>query len=107
MVQLPTFDDLRQYVLQVLCAQADLEIGAPLLESTLLRRGRPCGIEYLLFGPRSIRLSAIWEGLNQRILFYDHDLERFRTTSVNGPDASRLADRQTVNCAVKSMWKGK
>ena len=107
MIQLPTFEELRRFVLDILCARADLDNSSPLMESTIFRQGQPCGIEYLLFGPRSVRLSAIWEGPTQRILFYDHNLERFQVTSVKGPDAQRIAERPRHEVATKSVWKGK
>jgi hypothetical protein len=107
MVHVPTFDDLRDFVLRVLCSHADLDFDTPLMESTLYRRGLPCGIEYLLLGPRTVRLSAIWEGFSQRILFYDQDLERFRITPVHGPPADGIVDRDRPELALRSVWKGK
>jgi hypothetical protein len=64
-------------------------------------------MEYLLFGPRSVRLSAIWEGTTQRVLFYDQDLQRFQVTRVQGPDPTLLDDYQPSDRYVRSVWAGK
>lgn len=107
MIHLPTFEELKQYARSVLCRRADLDLETPILESTLLRKGRPCGIEYVLLGPRSVRLSSIWEADGDRMLFYDHNLERFQVTQVKGPDPAGILDRPREEVTVKSAWKGK
>jgi hypothetical protein len=103
----PTFDELRDYVHGVLCIRADLEDSTPLLDATLYRHGRPCGIEYLLLAPRSIRLSAIWDAVGSRVLFYDTELARFQTTPIQGPEASSIESRPRSAVQLRSMWKGK
>ncbi|MFO0944479.1 MAG: hypothetical protein U1D30_00815 [Planctomycetota bacterium] len=107
MVHLPTFEDLKSYVRNVLCDHADLDLLTPLMESTLWNRGQPCGIEYTLLAPRSVRLSAIWSTRENRLLFYDQDLERFRVTPVAGPDPNEILSRPKEELQIKSMWKGK
>ena len=106
-VHVPDFDELRGYVREVLCRQADLDLQTPLIESTLRRRGEPVGIEYLLLAPRSIRLSAVWESQRDRVLFYDQKMTRFQTTPVRGPDPRRIAQRPRPDVQVESMWNGK
>jgi hypothetical protein len=104
---LPTFDELRDYVHGVLCMRADLEDSTPLFDATLYRQNRPCGIEYLLLAPRSIRLSAIWDAVTQRVLFYDAELTRFQTTPIQGPEVSGIESRPRSAIHLRSMWKGK
>lgn len=107
MVQLPTFEELKQFVRSVLCQRADLDSLTPILETTLFRKGQPCGIEYTLLGARSVRLSAIWETLEDRLLFYDQNLERFQVTAVKGPGIDGIEGRVKEEVQVTSMWRGK
>lgn len=107
MLYLPTFELLRDHVRQVLCTKADLELATPMLEATIFQRGQPCGIEYTLLGPRSVRLSAIWETVQKRLLFFDQELTRFQTAQVQGPDPTTILDRPRERLQVKSIWKGK
>ena len=107
MIHLPTFEDLKDFVRNVLCTRADLDLFTPMLESTIFRRDRPCGIEYTLLAPRSIRLSAIWEAVEDRVLFYDQDLIRFQISEVEGPSPQGILNRPREQVAVRSLWKGK
>lgn len=107
MVSIPTFEDLKEFVRNVLCHRADLDLLTPLMESTLWNRGEPCGIEYTLLAPRSVRLSAIWSSRENRLLFYDQNLDRFQVTPVAGPDPSQILTRDREELAVKTIWNGK
>lgn len=107
MIKLPTFDALRDYVRSVLCQEADLELSTPMLEAALIRSGRHCGLEFILVGPRSVRLSSIWDALGGKILFYDQDLVRFLVTAVEGPNPTDIADRPREELQTASVWKGK
>ena len=107
MLHLATFVDLREFVRQVLCIRANVDFETPLVDSALLRQGRPCGIEFVLLGPQSLRLSAIWEAFGDRILFYDQQLERFQVTRVRGPDVAMIPLRPRQDVPTKSVWKGK
>ena len=74
---------IRHYINQTLCERDKLEIDCfPLTERILLRNGKPCGIYYCLIGPRSLRLSAIWDTENGTILFYGSRGERFLKTQL-------------------------
>ncbi|MGL4462184.1 MAG: hypothetical protein ACRDD1_05540 [Planctomycetia bacterium] len=105
MLPLDSFEALRSYVRGVLCDRADLDERTPLLETPLVRRGAECGVEFTLVGPRSYRLSAIYEVDANRILFYDHDLTRFQTTPVSG--ATLKTNGGGAGPVFKSMWSGK
>ena len=73
-----TLDDLRGFVNRVLCDRDQLEVGAfQLTERLLIRSGKPCGLHFCLHGPRSLKLSAIWDALSNAILFYGSTGERF------------------------------
>src|SRR5687768_10991348 len=70
-------DDLRKYVHSTICEKNELEIHAfEVTERILVRRGRPCGIFFCLHGPRSVKLTAIWETDRNSILFYGSSGER-------------------------------
>lgn len=77
------YSQIRQFVSCTLCQQNDIEIGVfQITERLLTRRGRPCGIYFCLHGPRSVKLTAIWETERNTILFYGSSGERFQTTKL-------------------------
>ena len=49
----------------------------PFTETKLIRDGRECGRQYVLHGPRSVRLNAIWVSEKNELFFYDARGERF------------------------------
>ena len=76
-------NDLRKYVQETLCHQNELEIGAFHITERLLVRGNvPCGIFFCLHGPRSVKLTAIWELQRNTILFYGSDGQRQQKTQL-------------------------
>ena len=75
---IPTLHDLRQYVHAQLCAKESLlEDQFRTVEDPLVMRGRVCGRQFQLHGPRSIRLGAIWASDQNLIYFYDTQGERY------------------------------
>jgi hypothetical protein len=92
-VALPTLDDLRRHVLQVLCAHDQLDPAqTPLRQSLINRRSKPCGLFFQVQGPRMVKTYAVWAGEENRILFYDSTGLRFAETRLSeGPDPVRLA----------------
>lgn len=69
--------ELREYIHHILCRSADLLAEqSPLAELPLIRAGRRCGIQFILQGPRNLRLSAIWASDLNVIYFYDANGER-------------------------------
>ena len=76
-LQIDNLNDLRTYVHQTLCDQNELQRGAfQITERILVRGKRPCGIFFCLHGPRSVKLTAIWETDRNTILFYSSSGER-------------------------------
>lgn len=66
-----TIDELRRYVAETLGKFESLKVDSfPLTESILFRAGEPCAVYFCLHGPRQVRLSALWETVENRILFY-------------------------------------
>ena len=75
--------ELRNFVHHKLCQREQLEPGVfPMTERILTRAGKPCGIYFSLHGPRSVRLTAIWETEKNTVLFYASTGERFGRTSL-------------------------
>jgi hypothetical protein len=75
--------ELRQYVHHTICQQNQLEPGAfEITERILVRGERPCGIFFCLHGPRSVKLTAIWETDRNTVLFYNSSGERVQKTQL-------------------------
>src|SRR5437868_2530560 len=89
---LPTLAELRQHVLQRLCAHDHLDAQqTPLYQGVLIRAGKPCGLFFQAQGPRLVKTYAIWAGPEHRILFYDSTGQRFAETRLSeGPDPLEL-----------------
>lgn len=67
-----SLDDLRGYVHRKLCEKENLLADQfRLAETQLTRQGRPCGLQFLLYGPRDVKLNAIWATDRNRLYFYD------------------------------------
>jgi hypothetical protein len=86
-LQIDSLSGLRDYVQQTLCEQNELEVGAFTVSERILVRGqRPCGMFFCLHGPRSVKLTAIWETDRNTILFYNSTGERvYKTQLVHAP----------------------
>jgi len=74
-------ENLRTYVNRILCQHDEFELDAfRMTERILVRSGKPCGIFFCLHGPRSVKVTAIWEIEGNTILFYSSTGERFHRT---------------------------
>lgn len=83
--QISNLDNLRKYVVESLCEQNQLELGAfPVTERILVRGGLPCGLFFCLHGPRSVKFTAIWETERNTVLFYGAAGERIHQTRLVG-----------------------
>jgi hypothetical protein len=88
-------ENLREFVNNILCYYNQLEPGAfRLTERLLVRGGKPCGILFCLHGPRSVKLTAIWETDHNRILFYGCTGERFHKTQLLAAPRLQMADAE-------------
>ncbi len=80
-LQIKDIKQLRQFVSHTLCKQNDFEEGIFQVTERILTRGtQPCGIFFCLHGPRSVKLTAVWETEKNSILFYGQTGERFKKT---------------------------
>ncbi|WP_171186285.1 hypothetical protein [Alienimonas chondri] len=67
-----TLEQLHAYVHETLCARENLltaqfrTVAAP-----LSRAGKPCGCQYTLLGPRSVRLTAVWDAVRNCLFLFD------------------------------------
>ena len=78
-----TLDNLRAYIHHILCQKENLLADQfRMSEMQLMRRGRVCGLQFSLQGPRSVRLGAIWASDHNIIYFYDAKGERYRKERV-------------------------
>lgn len=86
-LQIQDLNDLRTFVHHTLCEQNELEPSAfDVTERILVRGKRPCGIFFCIHGPRSVKLTAIWETDRNTILFYSSSGQRtLKTQLVQAP----------------------
>ena len=74
-----SIDALRTFIHTTLCEKENLladQFG--MSEIMLIKRGRECGMQFLLQGPRSVRLGAIWAAEQNIVYFYDAQGERYK-----------------------------
>ncbi len=65
-------DTIREFVREELCEKNQLEKDAfQMTERLLVRQGKPCGLFFCIYGPRSVRLTAVWDLHSGSIFFYD------------------------------------
>ncbi len=84
-VLIHNLDALRIFVHETICNNNELEANVfPTTERILVRRGKPCGIFFCLHGPRSVKLTAIWETDRNTILFYGSSGERLHKIHLKG-----------------------
>jgi hypothetical protein len=82
-LQIHNLIDLRKYVQSTLCEQNELALGSfEITERILVRGNKACGIYFCLHGPRSVKLTAIWETERNTILFYGSSGERTAMTQL-------------------------
>jgi hypothetical protein len=92
-VSLPTLDELKAHVHDLLCQRNALDPKqTPLRHFVMKRAGRPCGLFFEIAGPRLMRNYAVWAGEENRVLFYENSGERFAEVRLSeAPDPLLLA----------------
>ena len=69
---------LRSHVHQTLCRRENLLAEQfDLQVIPLIKQETECGLQFLLRGPRSVRLGAVWAADQNVLYFYDARGERF------------------------------
>lgn len=91
--RLGTILELRQFVLEVLCAKDNLDPSqTPLQQARVIRKGKPCGLFFQVQGPRLLKNYAVWASEENRILFYDCSGVRYAETRLSeAPDVDSAA----------------
>lgn len=75
---LQTTDDIKAFIHERLCHKENLVLGQfKLTESTLEKRGEFCGMQFVLHGPRSVKLGAVWARDTNVIYLYNAAGERY------------------------------
>ncbi len=73
-----TLDQLKHFVHVSLCRKENLlEHHFPMSELELLQRGIRCGYQFVLHGPRCVKLAAVWAEPSNEVLLYDATGKRF------------------------------
>ncbi len=63
---------IREFVREELCEKNQLEKNAfQMTERVLVKKGQPCGFFFCIYGPRSVRLTAVWDLQRGSVFFYD------------------------------------
>jgi hypothetical protein len=82
-VEIQDLNELRNYVSHTLCQRNDFEEGVfQVTEELLTKCGKLCGVFFCLHGPRSVKLTAVWESEKNSVLFYGSTGERFHKTQL-------------------------
>ncbi|MFK7776669.1 MAG: hypothetical protein QM501_00940 [Gimesia sp.] len=93
-----SLNELRSYIHTTLCAKENLlEEQFKMTEMVLKRRGRSCGLQFSIQGPRSVRLGAIWASDSNMIYFYDARGERY--AKVQLPNRVFLSEEESSEAA--------
>jgi hypothetical protein len=63
---------VRELVKDEICERHQLEKNAfPMTERMIIRKGRPCGMFFCMHGPRSVRITAVWDMARRAVILYD------------------------------------
>ncbi|MEZ6047113.1 MAG: hypothetical protein R3C11_16340 [Planctomycetaceae bacterium] len=77
-VEFENLDAVRSWIHETLCDRENLLTDQfPTTEIPLIKKGKLCGLQYTLHGPRNVRLGAIWAIDHNIIYFYDAQGERY------------------------------
>ena len=73
-----TVEELSRHVHDTLCRHENLVAEQFALQTIpLIQLGARCGLQFLLRGPRSVRLGAVWTAEQNQVYFYNARGERF------------------------------
>ncbi|MBC7352519.1 MAG: hypothetical protein H5U08_09190 [Thermogutta sp.] len=89
-------EQVRQFVYQTLCETNQLEPGVfPMQESYFFRKGAPCATLFCVYGPRLMKVMAIWDLEKQDVLFYNAAGQRYLVA--RAPTASQSSPELSEN----------
>ncbi len=82
--EIQNLKQLKRFVSHTLCSLNDFEEGIfQVTERILVRCGEKCGIMFCLHGPRSVKLTAIWETVTNSVIFYGSTGEKVHRTAID------------------------
>lgn len=80
-----SLEELRDFIHRRLCEKENLLPDQfRMTEMQLVKRGRCCGLQFLLQGPRRVRLGAIWAADQNEIYLYDTQGVRYQKIRLKG-----------------------
>jgi hypothetical protein len=84
--EIRSLDQLKVFVHLMLCRKENLlEHHFPMTEVELRKNGKRCGFQFVLHGPRSVKLAAVWAETSNEILMYDATGRRFSRVRLPNP----------------------
>jgi len=84
--EIRTLDQLKVFIHLMLCRRENLlEHHFPMSEVELKRNGQCCGFQFVLHGPRSVKLAAVWARPSNEVLLYDATGRRFSRVRLPNP----------------------
>jgi len=65
-------EHVRAFVHEELCERNQLEPNAfCMTEKAVVKQGKLCGLFFCIHGPRSVRLTALWDAARGAVILYD------------------------------------
>ncbi|MEZ6063705.1 MAG: hypothetical protein R3C19_25430 [Planctomycetaceae bacterium] len=84
--EIRTLEHVRAFIHIALCRRENLlENHFPMTELVLTQNGVRCGMQFVLHGPRSVKLAAVWAESKNEILLYDATGKRFSRIRLPNP----------------------
>ena len=84
--EIRTLEQLKIFIHLALCRRENLlEHHFPMSEVELKQSGVRCGFQFILHGPRSVKLAAVWAEPQNEILLYDATGRRFSRIRLPNP----------------------
>lgn len=82
-------EDVRNFVRKRICELHGLVVEAfEMTERRVLRGGRICGVYFCVHGPRSVKLTAIWDNERNTAIFYGSAGQRIEQAELWSPSVS-------------------
>jgi len=78
-----SFDQFCRHVEKQLCQIGQLEVGQfPMTRREVSRGGQSCGLYFCIHGPRSVKLTAVYDHRKRAAIYYGTDGVRQRQESI-------------------------
>lgn len=98
------FDSLRSTVEQRLCEIGHLEQHQfPMTQREVQRGGETCGVYFCVHGPRSVKLTAIFDLGTRTVIFYGSDGVRRESLTLDPSDDADPFSERAVAAETSAM----